>query len=337
MTKPPRPPIVCSPWPIWPGPELEPEIERLRQQQEAGKQDAIAAAQKDLADQRKQADKSLNAQRQAAESEDLDTRQRAAQDKQDVLGKKADDKAASDSNYRQSIAESRESYKAVQNKLAAAEEKKAEKIEASQVAKATAQDWIAQEQKEFFAKFNPMTYVNGAIQSFNDFKDRLALVRQNAADAGYEEFEILEQQVAIAFYDATGATNFFRAFTGEDPVTLKKYTGWAAIEELGTGVLKLASTIAGGIRALQMLKGPCGGYIFRRCFIAGTQIVVGENPAFGTTEVWADQNSSTTENGLTKIGCFILFIGVAGAAVLKYNEKKKKQPKGLIRDRRTRG
>ncbi len=157
-------------------------------------------------------------------------------------------------------------------------------------------------------------------------------VWDQARDSDASVMDAAYQVAGVAFYDVSGAMDLYHAITGEDPVTLQKYTAYERVVSGVTGTVKLVSLAVAGAKLLNSLRGPCGGYIFRRCFVAGTQVVLRENPAYGTSEVWTDQDSSTSENGLTKIGCLILFAGLAGGAALAYTEKKKKhRPKGLIR------
>ena len=79
----------------------------------------------------------------------------------------------------------------------------------------------------------------------------------------------------------------------------------------------MVTVAAGGARFMTNFKGPCGGYIFRRCFVAGTQIVVGEGE-LGSTVAIADAGTSTSEenSSLSVAGVSTVVIATIGGTVL---------------------
>lgn len=81
----------------------------------------------------------------------------------------------------------------------------------------------------------------------------------------------------VFVYDFSGATGIWRWWEGEDPVTLQTYTGSQRLFHGVLGALQLTTLAFCGAGMLHAMRGPCGGYIFRRCFVGDTEVVLYPN------------------------------------------------------------
>lgn len=130
---------------------------------------------------------------------------------------------------------------------------------------------------------------------------------------GYTPAEATFLMLRCLAADRVGVTNLFRAFYGEDPYTLENFGVWDRVFFGVLGTVQIVSTAMGIQNALR--PGPCGGWIFERCFVAGTY-VHGQFERWVTVDVAAqvastrtDDDGSTTLNPALASLCVIIGIG----------------------------
>ena len=156
---------------------------------------------------------------------------------------------------------------------------------------------------------------------------RAEQVWKNAKEAGHTEEAAALEVLGILFFDVTGAMGWYHAIEGVDPVTLESFTHEQRFMEAINGTLQLAGTAIAGAKALDQLKGPCGGFFTERCFVGETLVLTGENAPWSYAENIGLQPTEDQQLSLAQ-WCWILGLGSAvvafGAAKLSDERKKKK-------------
>ncbi len=84
------------------------------------------------------------------------------------------------------------------------------------------------------------------------------------------------QALGVLISDSIGLTSVLSAWWGEDPVTLQQLSNTQRVFNAVTGVMELIATGMGIYRGVSFFRGPCGGYVFRRCFTGDTEVVLYE-------------------------------------------------------------
>ncbi|MFT5524881.1 MAG: hypothetical protein ACI9G1_000124 [Pirellulaceae bacterium] len=80
-------------------------------------------------------------------------------------------------------------------------------------------------------------------------------------------------------------------------------------------------------------KGACGSFIFRRCFVAGTPVVIAIERDPADESALQEDESFMSDWVQTGLGIVPIVVGVGGAiALLKGTKRKEELEKRLVRD-----
>ncbi|MEO8498940.1 MAG: hypothetical protein ABI614_28080, partial [Planctomycetota bacterium] len=215
----------------------------------------------------------LNADRTAAQVSIADDQAAAAQEKSDALAEavalKAVDAAtlaaavaAGDAEHTANVA----AAAAVTSQAIPAETAKAaEKIEVNieilvlrgerAALWAATREQVAQTIGSIISK--PFDSRLDEAQSWYDWGERLETVHNNATATGSSSLWAATQVIGVAFYDTVGVGDLYSAWSGEEYITFEKLGPWERAMYGVSGAVKLATTVATGLRGRVALVECC--------------------------------------------------------------------------------
>ena len=155
---------------------------------------------------------------------------------------------AAKAKTRQAIAEAEQEYEKMQAGYLDAQAADNDEVEAG-THWATPGQVAWRETKRIASSFFSLEAWHDSITgAFTEAADRWKLVDSNGTATGASRGEILFQQIAIFVYDRLGVTDLWKWQTGEDPLTLQKYSNTERLFAGVSGGLTLIGWAAGARR-----------------------------------------------------------------------------------------
>ena len=107
------------------------------------------------------------------------------------------------------------------------------------------------------ARFLLQRFQDYLVEPITSEWDRCKGVYEQAVSQGHSKAHAFYQAFAVGTYDVTGAMGIYQAVTGEDPVTLQKFSPSQRVFVGVMGAVQLGTIAVGGARLMTTLKGPC--------------------------------------------------------------------------------
>jgi hypothetical protein len=162
----------------------------------------------------------------------------------------------------------------------------------------------------------------GLIDGLGNEFERLDGVWDRAQETGSGWLGSVYQVLGVGFYDLIGVTGIYNGYSGEELISLNKLGPWERATSFINGVISLAGTVMGGARGVSGARawraGRCSWNPLTNCFVAGTQVVIGE-----VVEEAAEGLAAANSPPWKALGLTFVIVGVGGVVLLENRRRGK--------------
>ncbi|MDY0167752.1 MAG: tandem-95 repeat protein [Thermoguttaceae bacterium] len=122
--------------------------------------------------------------------------------------------------------------------------------------------------------FTPLGMAQNIVSAIQHVYERGKTTYGRAVEQGAGWRYGAYQTSGVVFYEVSGAMGLYQAIMGEDPLTLQKFSNSERLFRGAQGALQLATMVVAGAKFMTVFKGPCSGYIYHRCFVGDTEVLL---------------------------------------------------------------